>query len=51
MRVVGLVENGKYKNLAEDQQPAMFLPLLQSPLVGHGWWCARAAIRSNLPLP
>ena len=31
VRVVGLVENGKYKNLIEDQQPAMFLPLLQSP--------------------
>src|SRR5215467_5847803 len=31
VRVVGLVENGKYKNLTEDQQPAMFLPLLQSP--------------------
>ena len=31
VRVVGLVEDGKYKNLTEDQQPAMFLPLLQSP--------------------
>src|SRR5260370_4304223 len=30
-RVVGMVEDGKYKNLTEDQQPAMFLPLLQSP--------------------
>jgi predicted permease len=25
------VEGGKYKNLTEGQQPAMFLPLLQSP--------------------
>jgi hypothetical protein len=24
-------KDGKYKNLTEDQQPAMFLPLLQSP--------------------
>jgi len=31
VRVVGLAEDGKYKNLTEDQQPAMFLPLLQSP--------------------
>jgi predicted permease len=31
VRVVGLVKDGKYKNLTEDQQPAMFLPLLQSP--------------------
>jgi predicted permease len=31
VRVVGLVEDGKYKNLTEDQQPAMFFPLLQSP--------------------
>src|SRR5258708_473487 len=31
VRVVGLVEDGKYKNLTEDQQPAMFLPLLQPP--------------------
>jgi predicted permease len=31
VRVVGLVENGKYVNLTEDQQPAMFFPLLQSP--------------------
>ncbi len=31
VQVVGLVKDGKYKNLTEDQQPAMFLPLLQSP--------------------
>ena len=31
VRVVGLVEDGKYLNLTEKQQPAMFLPLLQSP--------------------
>src|ERR1700733_9798235 len=31
VHVVGLVEDGKYVNLTEDQQPAMFLPLLQSP--------------------
>ena len=30
--MVGVVENGKYQVLTEDQQPAMFLPFLQSPL-------------------
>jgi predicted permease len=31
LQVVGIVEDGKYNNLTEDQQPAMFVPLLQSP--------------------
>jgi predicted permease len=31
LQVVGIVEDGKYGSLAEDSQPAMFLPLLQSP--------------------
>jgi predicted permease len=31
IQVVGIVEDGKYKSLTEDQQPAMFLPLLQLP--------------------
>jgi predicted permease len=31
VQVVGLVEDGKYMNLTEEQKPAMFLPLLQSP--------------------
>jgi predicted permease len=31
VQVVGIVEDGKYANLAEDPQPAMFLPVLQSP--------------------
>jgi predicted permease len=31
IQVVGVVEDGKYNTLTEDQQPAMFLPLLQSP--------------------
>ena len=34
IQVVGVVEDGKYTtNLAEDLQPAMFLPLAQSPSV------------------
>jgi ABC-type antimicrobial peptide transport system permease subunit len=31
IQVVGMVEDGKYENLTENQQPAMFLPILQSP--------------------
>lgn len=29
IRVVGLIEDGKYKSLTEDAQPAMFFPILQ----------------------
>ena len=35
VQVVGVVEDGKYSVITEDQQPAMFLPFLQSPL-SHG---------------
>jgi hypothetical protein len=31
IQVVGIVEDGEYASLAEDPQPAMFLPILQSP--------------------
>jgi predicted permease len=31
IQVVGLVEDGRYRTLAEDPQPAMFFPILQSP--------------------
>ncbi|HZS54469.1 MAG TPA: ABC transporter permease [Bryobacteraceae bacterium] len=31
IQVVGIVENGKYANLAEDPTLAMFLPVLQTP--------------------
>jgi len=31
IQVVGIVENGKYNRITEDQEPAMFLPILQSP--------------------
>ena len=31
IQVVGIVEDGKYASLAEDPQPAVFLPVLQSP--------------------
>jgi ABC-type antimicrobial peptide transport system permease subunit len=31
IQVVGIVEDGKYLNIAEDPHPAMFLPFLQTP--------------------
>jgi ABC-type antimicrobial peptide transport system permease subunit len=31
LTVIGVAENGKYKNLVEDPQTAMFVPLLQAP--------------------
>ena len=57
VQVVGIVEDGKYTtNIAEDPQPAMFLPILQSPSIG-AWLVVRsdrdsgqigAALRSTL---
>ena len=31
VEVVGIAEDGKYYNLSESQQPAVFVPILQSP--------------------
>jgi len=31
VQVAGVVENGKYERITEEQRPAMFLPILQSP--------------------
>lgn len=43
MQVVGIVEDGKYLNLTEDQQPAMFLPILQSPIGTETWLVVRSS--------
>ena len=53
IQVVGIVEDGKYtRTITEDPQPAMFLPILQSPgerdVAGGALECA---IRSNWPRP
>ncbi len=40
-QVVGIVEDGKYLNLTEDQRPAMFFPILQSP-PGGTWLVVRS---------
>ena len=51
-QIVGIVEDGKYLNLAEDQQAAMFLPTLQPlgsassiPLSGSETWLVVRASR------
>lgn len=41
IQVVGIVETGKYENLTEDPQAAMFLPVLQSP-VKETWLVVRS---------
>ena len=42
IEVVGIAEDGKYTvNLAENQQPAMFLPLLQAP-TSETWMVVRS---------
>ena len=40
--VVGVVEDGKYRTLTEDQQPAMFFSFMQQPVTGT--WIV---VRSN----
>jgi predicted permease len=56
VQVVGIVEDGKYTTITEDPQPAIFLPILQSPW-SETWLVVRsrhdppqlaAAIRSAL---
>lgn len=32
VQIVGVVENGKYENLTEHLQPALFVPILQMPM-------------------
>ncbi|HZR59120.1 MAG TPA: ABC transporter permease [Terriglobales bacterium] len=44
IQVVGVVEDGKYLNLTEDPQPAMFLPFLQLP---SSWTWTTLVIRSD----
>lgn len=41
VRVVGIVEDGKYKTLSEEPQPALFLSILQSPSTWT-WMIVRA---------
>jgi len=40
-QVVGVVEDGKYQSLTEDQKPAMFLPISQAP-VSDTWMVVRS---------
>ena len=40
VQVVGVVESGRYRTLTEEIQPAMFLPILQSPS-SSTWLVAR----------
>jgi len=42
VQIVGVVEDGKYLSLTEDQQPAIFLPFLQSPM-SQVWLVVRSS--------
>ena len=41
-QVVGIVEDGKYLSLTEDQRPAMFLPMLHQSPSGGTWLVVRS---------
>jgi predicted permease len=41
IQVAGVVEGGKYMNLTEDSQPAMFFPILQAP-DSNAWLVVRS---------
>jgi predicted permease len=41
VQVIGVVEDGKYESLAEDQKAAMLLPILQSP-ASETWLVVRS---------
>jgi macrolide transport system ATP-binding/permease protein len=46
VRVVGIVEQGKYQTLSEDPQPAMFLSILQFP---SSWTWMIVRTKQNTP--
>ena len=46
VQVVGIAEDGKYFMLAEDQRPAMFVPVLQSPSSGS-WLVVRSNVMAS----
>jgi predicted permease len=57
VQIVGIVESGKYLSITEDQQPALYVPTLQSEPLGEQWMLLRssrdaqwlaAAVRSRL---
>jgi len=50
VEVVGIAEQGKYHSLAEDPQPAMFLPFLQSPS-SESWLVVRSTRDLQLLAP
>ncbi|MGH9408830.1 MAG: ABC transporter permease [Vicinamibacterales bacterium] len=41
LQVVGVVEDGKYENLTEDPQPALFVPMEQMPMT-ESWLVVRS---------
>ena len=48
IQVVGVVEDGKYQNLYEDPQPAIFLPIFESPSTQSYWLVRSTGDPANL---
>ncbi|HTJ31457.1 MAG TPA: ABC transporter permease [Acidobacteriaceae bacterium] len=48
IQVVGIVEDGKYKTVTEDPQPAIFRPILQAPTTAT--WLVIRSSRDNTAL-
>jgi ABC-type antimicrobial peptide transport system permease subunit len=44
VQIVGIVENGKYISITEDQKPAFFVPALQQAPLGEQWWLVRSTL-------
>ncbi len=52
IQVVGIAEDGKYSSLTEDPHAGDVSPHPAMAIQRRrGWWCARAAIRSNWRRP
>jgi predicted permease len=51
VRVVGLVEEESMSVSPRASSRQCSSPFCNRQPVGYGWWCARAAIRRNLPRP
>jgi predicted permease len=47
LQVVGIVEDGKYFQLAEGPRAAMFIPMLQSPSDAETWLVVRSNLMSS----
>src|SRR5262249_41859368 len=50
VQIVGVVEDGKYQHIAEDPEPAVFMPLQQMPMT-ETWLAVRATADPDVLAP